>query len=228
MWFMRIGSYNGHTFTRSVHPARGLCGKMYSGHRSSHLTCFSFEHDRCTHRVNERCRILNQQLVVCNASCTARRWHARWSSVASGQSAAEGAKTVIFQKSVNWYEPRQLPCKQHQCECAGGTRIAQPHGLARSRHFHFDTRCAVRCGTPHGEPFLEAVRGPSGTRWCGGARRAEWAQWPSAQRPGPAGPLRGLQSTSLASHAARTRPGPATDRLPDLEIFAVRGLEAWT
>ena len=29
MWFMRIGSYNGHTFTRSVHPARGLCGKMY-------------------------------------------------------------------------------------------------------------------------------------------------------------------------------------------------------
>ena len=44
---------------------------------------------------------------------------------------------MIFQKSASLCEPTVFPCEPRECECVGYAQIAQPHGLTRSRHFHF-------------------------------------------------------------------------------------------
>jgi len=185
-------------FLLRARPGQAPCKRAQTQHESTARRMQHFVHGPPLARAVEPCGI--------------------WAGCRQG-----GSKSVIFQKSANWCEPTVFPYEQCHRECVGNTQIAQSHG-ARARGTSILTH-EVSCGAGlcTGARFGE-VRGPRGTRWCGGARGAEWAQWPSTQRPGPAGPIRGLHP--LASHAARTQPGPATDRLPDLEIFAFRGLEA--
>ena len=69
MRFMGIGSRNDPILWSSVHLHAFYVGSCIFGNRSSHLKCFSFEHDRGAHVTVKKKKEKERELPCVAAGC---------------------------------------------------------------------------------------------------------------------------------------------------------------